>query len=234
MNNLFSSINKFNTLENFFIFNFSENPILESIKKGSFLQPAPEFRRFMILEHISKKNKISQAELAKKVKIVPAMVNKYLKDFRKENIISATGKNHKHIIYNLTKKGENLKKKYLYEFVKEILIIYKDIKNEVKINIRRILSENLNKKILLYGANEIAELIIQCNDELNLNIVGIIDSDENKINKKINDIIILSPNKIDEFDFDLILITSITNRNVIYNKIKYIETKNKKVYMYAD
>ena len=215
MNKLTECINKFNTLETELILRQIENTLSAGIEKLTFLDPSPELRKYIILTEIANNHKITQNELAKKVHIVPAMINKYISNFRREGLVDIKGTHHRNTKYFLTEAGEELRKNYLFDFMSEILILYKDIKEEIKIKVQKI-GLTYSDKILLFGAGEITELIVQCNDEIRLNIVGIVDSDKLKIGSNINGFEVIAPGKIKNIDFDSIIITSISKRNEIY------------------
>lgn len=233
MKNNIKLLNKFYTMETEFIINQEGEPLLSGIDKLNFLEPSPGLRKYMILNSIASDHNITQSKLSKEVHIVPAMINKYIYDFRRKGIIRIEGTHHRNTKYYLTKRGEDLRKKFLYDFIEEILILYKEIKEEIKIKLQK-LGLIHSDKILLFGAGEIAELMVQSNEDINLNIVGIIDSDEMKIGNNINGFKILEPEKINDIGFDIVLITSISKRHEIYKKIKYLEKKDKKIVLFAE
>ncbi|GEM_PF-201999 len=225
-----TKFSSFETLE------FSKNldaPILDVIAKIKFFEPSPDLRKYLILEKISKDCHSSQSEIAKHSKIVPAMVNRYISEFRKTKKIKVSGKNHKRAKYFLSAEGENLRKKYLFEFINEILVLYKEIKKIIKYKIEKISGLYKNKKIVFYGANEITELIFQIENDLN--IVGVIDSDKKIIAKRTSwNVECYLPEKLKKLKFDLIIITSLTHRFEIYNQIKHLESDKKKILIFAD
>jgi len=236
MDQLINLINKFNTLENALLFTNNASTLIDYIdEKLDFLEPTPEFRKFMILDCISKNSKISQSQLAKQAKIVPAMINKYIVEFRKKQIIMVAGKNNKNIRYYLTQAGEELRKKYLAEFINEVLIIYKIIKEEIKKKMLTIHRYCENQKILLYGANEISELIMQCLDELRLNIIGIMDADVSKKSRALFfRMKFYPPEKLKSLHFDAVIITSLSKHKEIYKSIEHIIDNNKKIIVFAE
>ncbi|MBP7652753.1 winged helix-turn-helix domain-containing protein [Candidatus Dependentiae bacterium] len=230
---LIGSLNKFISFETVDAAKNLEMPLINKIENIKFLEPSSEFRKYLILEHISKNSKTSQSELAKRSKIVPAMVNRYITEFRKSKKIMVAGDNHKKTRYYLTEEGERLRKKYLFDFINEILVLYKEIKNEIQIKLNKIAGYCSNKRIILYGANEITELILQI--ETGLNIRGIVDADKNKILKTKNKSIKFYPaDSLEKIRFDIVIITSLIHRYEIYEQIKNIETNNKKIVIFAD
>ncbi|HON56253.1 MAG TPA: winged helix-turn-helix domain-containing protein [bacterium] len=230
-NNL-DSLNKFNSLENLYysqFINYSANSFLIDIdKKIKFFEPTAELRKFIILKQIENDTNISQFRLAKNINVAPSMTNKYISQLKKNKLIKLQGKNNKTTRYYLTEKGKEQNKKYLNEFINEILILYKEIKNEIKLKLLKIKETAQSKKILLYGANEICEMIIAANKELNLKIVGIIDKNADLYKNKFHGLKLFSPDKLYDLKFDVLLITSISKSEEIYNQVKDI---NKEILM---
>lgn len=68
-----------------------------------------------------------------------------------------------------------------------------------------------NKKILFWGASIFLENFINSYDIINDNILGIIDKNPNKRGKFIREYEIFSPQEIDKFDVDEIIITIVNN-----------------------
>ncbi|HPQ19971.1 MAG TPA: winged helix-turn-helix domain-containing protein [bacterium] len=232
MQNLINSLNKFHTFENDYYFTILEgdNFLIDIDKRLKFFEPTAELRKFMLLNEIKNNSKISQSNLSKRVNVVPAMINKYIKELQAKKEIELRGKNKKTTRYYLTKKGLYRKQQYLFDYINEILILYKEIKREIKIKLLKIYKDCLNKKILLYGGNEICEMILNINKELNYNIIGVVDKNAENIKDRFNEIKIYNTSKISELKFDVLIITSITNSKEIYNNLKWL---NKKIIIFA-
>jgi len=219
MTDILRHLDKFNTIENSSINQNADFSLVKKFEKIIFFEPSPDYRKFKILDSIYKNAKISQKLLSDECSVVPAMINKYLHDFRKNQIIFI---------------GKKLREKYLFDYISEILILYKNIKDEIKIKMDKILRQGREKKIALFGANEITELILQINSNKQLNICGIIDSDSMKEGLEMNGIKI----QLADFDiimkFDIIIITSLSHFQNIYDNIKDIENYDRKVFIFAE
>ena len=234
MNNTLSKLNKFETFETSHLLNSDNNSIIQSIHKFNFFQPSPEYRKFKILDCISKNSKISQKQIAEQSDIVPAMVNKYIQDFRKDQIIIIAGENNKNTRYYLTSDGKKLRENFLFQYISEILILYKGIKEEINIKLSKITKYSPNKKFVLFGANEISELIMRSADAGVIEIAGIIDSDPIKTGRSIGGLKISSPNQLILFSDIDIIITSLSKYNEIYANIKNLENEKVKIYIFAE
>jgi len=152
MQNLINSLNKFHTFENDYYFTILEgdNFLIDIDKRLKFFEPTAELRKFMLLNEIKNNSKISQSNLSKRVNVVPAMINKYIKELQAKKEIELRGKNKKTTRYYLTKKGLYRKQQYLFDYINEILILYKEIKREIKIKLLKIYKDCLNKKRYCY------------------------------------------------------------------------------------
>ena len=234
MNKNFDHLNKFGTIETIQFSNAEEKSIIQNIHNFNFFHPSPEYRKFKILDCISKNAKISQKQISEESDIVPAMVNKYIQDFRKEQIIIIAGDNNKNTRYYLTSEGKKLREKYLFQYIGEILILYKGIKEEINIKLLKITKYSISRNYVLFGANEISELIMHSADSGNIKINGIVDSNPFKIGRSVGSFKILPPDQIGGFGDSDIIITSLSKYSEIYASIKHLESDNIKIYIFAE
>jgi len=88
----------------------------------------------------------------------------------------------------------------------------------------------------LYGAGEVAELLLLVvNDDIsNIKVLGVIDDDVNKIGKSIYNYPIIGIESINLIEHDGILISSYTNRDIIYDKLIYYGYDKDKIIMFIE
>jgi len=193
-----------------------------------FLHPSPEFRELMILLEIEKNQSLSQNLIAKKVGIVPAMVNRYIKGFVKNNIIKVNGRSKRKMTYHLTQEGISKRNALLFNYMNETIWLYKNAKTEFGRILTEFIKEKI-KKIVLFGAGETAEVVFHAARALGFKIIGIVDSSIEKQGKEFMGMTIESPSRIEELGPDGIIITSFGFPKDIYNGIKHLEEKGIKI-----
>ena len=113
-------INKFNTLEMIQQKCRSNGKGELSLGRNSslkFFQPTPTLRELLILLEIEKNGNVTQMSLARKVGLVPAQINNYIRDFRDRDLVETRGENRRKTTYHLTKKGASLKKDLLFSYI---------------------------------------------------------------------------------------------------------------------
>lgn len=195
-------------------------------KSMYFLQPAKPLRQLLILLLIKKSGKISQAKIAKEVGIVPAMVNNYIKEFRREGLLRIDSMPRPS--YILTQKGEDKINELLFLYKNEIIRLYKGIREDFFKAISSFPAEGI-KKVVLFGAGDVAELIYPRLVELKVEVLGIVDSNSLKWDTPFLSYKIDRPEKIKDYKPDAVLITSFAHKEEIKRQILELEKNGIKI-----
>ncbi|MDN5343208.1 winged helix-turn-helix transcriptional regulator [Oceanotoga sp. DSM 15011] len=189
-----------------------------------FFNPSPNYREMMILKIISKNSDTSQESLAKKVGIVPSMVNRYLKDFEDKDLIIKSGENRRRMSYQLTKNGQKRLQFLMVSYINEVSKLYTDTRDSFEELIKALKKHNL-KNIFLYGAGVVGTIVLKVLNIEDINVLGFIDDSISKQGDKIHGIDILNPKEVDQFDYDAIIIASFRHseeikENALKEKLK--------------
>lgn len=196
-----------------------------------FFKPTNLYKEYMILDLIEKNKDITQRELASHLGIVVSMVNLLLDRIEKEGFIKRKKHNSKKVEYNLTKTGLEKKKVLNIGYLKNAQELYQI----AKINILSFLTQlelSGYEKILLYGSGEVAEILLNTINSIHesaIKIVGVLDDDVMKIGKKFIETNIISLNDLKSINYDGILISSYTNHNKMFNKLKERQINESKI-----
>ena len=108
-----------------------------------FFISSPLFKRLLILSAIEKKPHISQNKLASDVGLTSSMVNNYIRDLSKEELISIRGKTNRTMSYNITSKGLKKKTSLLVAYTLETTGLYQDAKQEFAQKLQKIYDEGI-------------------------------------------------------------------------------------------
>jgi predicted transcriptional regulator len=189
--------------------------------KNPFLKATPLYKEYAILEFLSKDSNITQRAIAKQLDSSLSMVNQYLEEYEKNELLIKEYKSTKYIEYKLTRKGHLRLKELNIKYLESIRKIYLSAKGDV-LRFLYQLVKNGYRNILLYGAGEVAELTLQVLSEektLPIYVKAIVDDDESKQNTKILGISVISSLHIKEYDVDGIFISSYGHSKTIKKKL---------------
>lgn len=201
-----------------------------------FFKPTLLYKEYMILDMIEKNKNITQREMSKEIGVAVSMINDYLDEYEKKGLIKRKKHSTKTVEYFVSKKGMERRKLLNIWYLKSSHEVYLSAKDNIIKFINQIIQKGF-KKILLYGAGEVAEIMLKVIDEDNLPLIvlSVIDDDSNKENTTIYKSKIVSPLKIDLFQYDGILISSYKHQKSIkYNLMNATISESKIITFFAD
>jgi len=189
-----------------------------------FFKPSPLFKRLLILSAIEENPQISQNNLAKEVGLTSSMINNYIRELSKKELISIKGRTNRTMSYNITPKGLKEKMSLLIAYTVETTGLYMDAKQEFAQRLQKIYEEGIHNAVL-FGASETAEILYNASKSLDLEIIGIVDNDPDKQGKLFGNLIIQPPEFIERINPDGVIIASIGRQDEIYAEINSLNAK---------
>lgn len=196
--------------------------------------PSQKYKELLFLDTLSKSKDLTQRDLAQKVFVSHTMVNKYMGMFEENGLIKRTYLSSKTVKYSITDKGEIRRKELYMHYLKSSMDIFNNASKDC-IDFLNRLVVNGYKKILLYGAGEVGGILLYTFRNAlidNLDILAIIDDDNKKIGNRLLDIDIININAINKYDYDGILISSYTNKDIIKKRLIELNIDNNKIVEY--
>lgn len=206
------------------------------MEENKFFKPTPIYKKYRILDLVSKDEKITQRTISEDLDVSVSMVNQYLDEYEEKGYIIKEYLNSKTINYLLTKKGEEQKRLLNIWFLKDTFNIYSKAKIDIVYFLNQVIKKGVNK-VLFYGAGEVAEIILQVissDNNIPLKVVAVVDDDLNKENKVIVNTPIIKKEDIKKYDHDAMLISSYTHRDKIIKNLKDIDYDHKKIIRFFD
>ncbi len=188
---------------------------------SKFLSPTKKFRRLSVLLAIHNAPQASQSKIAHATRLSSSMVNNYIKELKRDDLLIIAGNTNRTQSYHLTASGYRLLTDSLLAYSSEIVQIYGAVKREIGNLLNGFHKEGL-KTIALFGAAETAEVVYAAVKDTPLVIVGIVDNDISKIGRPFNGFFIQPPEKLREINPDAVLITSYAKQEEIYKSIRNI------------
>ena len=202
-----------------------------SYSKNQFFKPTVLYKEYMILDMIEKDSRVTQREISKTIGVAVSMVNQYLDVYEKKGFIKRKKLSTKTVEYFVTKNGAERRKVLNIGYLNSSQQMY----NSAKENIEQFLIQIENKgfkNILLYGAGEVCEILlnaIKSSKSVSIQAQAIIDDDQDKIGNKVGTTNIISRDSIVLIEHDGILISSYTNNEEIFTKLKQIGYSTDKI-----
>jgi len=202
------------------------NSLCECFVKKSlaFFQPTSNLRELTILFEIGQNANITQSQLAKKASIVPAMANKYVKQFLRSAHIKTDGSTNRNMRYYLTSKGHTRMMLLMQKYCNETIGLYIKAKNEIKQRLKKVLDEGY-REIVLYGAAETGEIALTAGNELGMDILAIVDGNPKKHGLPIGRKKVRSPKVIEKLKPNAVVISSFGHQKQIYEQIKGLKSQ---------
>lgn len=189
-----------------------------------FFISSPLLKKLLVLSAIEKKPHISQSKLASEVGLTSSMVNNYIRDLSKEELISIKGKTNRTMSYNITSKGLKKKTSLLVAYTLETTGLYQEAKQEFAQKLQRIYDEGIRNAVL-FGAGETAEILYNASKSKDLEIIGIVDNDPQKQGKLFGNLIIQPPEFIERINPDGVIIASVGRQCEIHSQIHSLSDK---------
>lgn len=191
----------------------------------NFFNPSPNFREMLILQLISNNSEISQETLAKKVGIVPSMINRYLKDFEEKSFIIKTGETRRKMNYEITETGEKRLQFLMVSYINEVSNIYSQTKKSFE-KVFNLIEHNNFKNIILYGAGVVGGIVLKLLMSENLNVVGFTDDSPSKTGEKLHGFTIFEPEEVSKLNYDAVIAASFKHSSEIAEKAREHNLKN--------
>lgn len=196
-----------------------------------YFRPTKLYKEYLILEMIHNNQHVTQREMSRLASASVSMVNMYLDEYEAAKYIRREKHSTRDVEYFLTKSGVERMRVLNIRYLMESQLIYRNAKAQIMNFLNLIIKKGI-KDIILYGVGEVADVIIETiyqDKTIPINIVGLIDDDITKQGKTIHGVDIDSINMIDEINHELIIISTYTSYDLIYNKLIKINYPKDKI-----
>ena len=190
------------------------------IKNYKFFNPTKALREYLLLEAMSGTNNPSQRELSSAAGISPSVTNKYLGEFEENGLLQKESLNKRDYKYQLTEKGEKVKRELMVKYIRETFQMFSEGKQELADKLQSYQEEKGVKKVIFYSAGEVTELLIHSLNGSDLTLQAIVDDNEEKQGNELFGYPIVSRHQIPEYDPDAVIVTTFQYRKEIINKLE--------------
>ena len=175
-----------------------------------------DIRILKILEKAEDDRLPSQRDLARELNISLGLVNSFIKRLVKKGYFKITHIPKNRIRYILTPQGAAEKTRLTYLYIQHSYQFYKSARQKLR-NLFDELESEGQKRIVFYGAGELAEIAYISLQETSIELAAIVD--DQKIGKRFVGHIIENPGELENKAFDKILITAVSSRELLIEKL---------------
>jgi predicted transcriptional regulator len=186
---------------------------------SNYLNPTKRSRRLSVLMSIRDEPSASQHKIAKCANLSSSMVNNYIKCLKEEGVITVAGKTNRTQSYHLTNHGQNELRESLLAYSNEIVQLYSAVKCEITQILNGFYREGI-RTLVLFGVAETAEVVFAAIKKSPLIVIGVVDSDPAKQGNPFNGLMVQEPQKLEEINPDVIVITSFGKQDEIHGCIR--------------
>ena len=185
-----------------------------------------DIRTLKILEKVDTDIVPSQRDLARDLNISLGLVNSFIKRLAKKGYFKITHLPKNRMRYIMTPKGVAEKSRLTYEYIQFSYNFYKNARQKLS-DLYAELEKQGAKRVVFYGASDLAEIAYLSLLETNLRLAAIVD--DWKIGRKFMRFKVARPAILESISFDIILITSFNNTQIIKENIATIGISPQKV-----
>ncbi len=164
-----------------------------------------DYRSFLLLDEISKDNKVTQRTLSKTLGIALGLVNSYMKNLASKGYITIADIPPKRYSYYLTPNGFLEKTRLAYHHLQNFTGLYKVARRDFRQLFQNLYSNGV-RDIVFCGVDEVAEIAYLSLQEVDIRLAAVYDIGQ--IKKKFFGQAVAPISEIQNTGFDMVIITS--------------------------
>ncbi len=171
-------------------------------------EQSDDYRSFLLLDEISRDNKVTQRALSKRLGLALGLVNSYIKNLAAKGYISVTNIPPKRYVYFLTPKGFFEKSRLAYHHLQNFTNLYKFARQDFQHLFRNLYDKGI-RSIIFCGVDEITEIAYLSLQEVDIRLVAVIDMTDSR--KRFFGYTIEAIDNLKDKEFDMVIITSFSS-----------------------
>jgi len=183
-------------------------------------------RDLKILDKIENGEHITQRSLSEELGIALGLTNACLNRLVKKGYVKISNIKRNRIKYLLTPKGIAEKTKLTYYYLQYTLDFYREARSKIRLVFNDLAKSGV-KRVIFYGVGEVGELSFLSLHESGLELIGVVD--DFKKGKNFFGFPILGPERIRDFEFDRVIITSFRSMEQISRRLQQLTISEKMI-----
>lgn len=189
------------------------------ISDGKYLKPSKDTRVLAILDSLAQNSGQSQYELGRRLNLSGAMINQYLRQLKRDELVEYLPVNGKSYKYVLTENGEMSRRRMFSDYSSETIRLYTTVKSYILEKLGPLEQEGL-LRLALFGASETCEVVMSAIKDTGFKVLVLVDNDPAKHGKVFGGHPVTVPGVLEQLDVDAVVITSFGKQDEIHRQIK--------------
>jgi len=184
-----------------------------------------DYRSLLLLDEISRDERLTQRELSKKLGLALGLVNSYLKNLVSRGYITVSTIPRKRYSYYLTPRGFAEKSRLTYRHLHNFTNLYRVARKDFQ-GLFEALEAAGRKRVVFCGVDETAEIAYLSLMERGLTLAGVID--ENNKGSFLS-FPVLAIEEIERLEYDVVVITSFRGGDSMKKRLREAGVKEGRV-----
>jgi DNA-binding MarR family transcriptional regulator len=196
-------------------------------KKNEYPQHSDDYRSLLLLDEISKGEKLTQRDLSKSLDVALGLINSYVKNLVSKGYIVVSKIPKKRYKYYLTPSGFAEKTRLTFQHFQNFTNLYKVARRDFHDFFNKIQNSDV-KEVVFCGVDEVTEIAFLSLKETDLKLVGIVDN--TNAGKKFFGQDITTMEQIGNIGYDIVVITSFQNGEILKKQMLELGVNEKNIY----
>ncbi len=191
---------------------------------SQFFRPTKAMRELSALLMLGQTSRLSQHELGQRIGVSSAMAHNYVQLLIQRGLVRASGATNRKMEYLVTQSGQERLTSLMRLYARDIARLYSLAKREVENRLHALYDAGF-KRVVVFGAAETGELIDSAVKVTPMRIVGWVDNDIAKHQRMFSDVTVSSPDRIELYNPDAVLIASSGEPDIIRRQLRHLKQK---------
>lgn len=167
-------------------------------------------RRLRILDELLRGERLSQRDLARRLNISAAFLNRCLHEMEQAGFIEVVDRGVRPFLYRVTAEGKHFRRHQVYRRYHSIAVRFANLERRICTRLIK-LKENGVRRIVCYGTGDVMEIAQRCAASVGLQVIGAVDEDREKQVSLPNGLLVHAPSAIEWLKPDAVVLTGYTS-----------------------
>jgi DNA-binding MarR family transcriptional regulator len=189
-------------------------------------EQSDDYRSFLLLDEISRDNKVTQRTLSKRLGLALGLVNSYIKNLAAKGYISVTNAPPRRYAYFLTPKGFFEKSRLAYRHLHNFTNLYRFARQDFQRLFRNLYEKGI-RSIVFCGVDEITEIAYLSLQEVDIGLTAVVDVTDSR--RRFFEHNIEAIDNLKDKEFDMVVITSFSSGDKLKEELLKRQISEEKI-----
>ncbi|MEK6539437.1 MAG: winged helix-turn-helix transcriptional regulator, partial [Deltaproteobacteria bacterium] len=175
-----------------------------------------DYRSFLLLDEISRNNKVTQRDLSRRLGVALGLINSYIKNLTSKGYVTIAAIPRNRYKYYLTPNGFIEKTRLTYHHLQNFTNLYRSARQDFQRLFQNLQKENI-KRVVFCGADEVTEIAYITLQEFEIELAGVVDTgakDQSFLDQSIRPL-----EHLKRLDYDRVIVTSFIKEDELYAEL---------------